>query len=53
MSGVTARSGSGFLGREAGSERLGAAPDLAQIDSLRKGASSGHAHGLTPRELQC
>lgn len=33
-------------------ERLGAAPDLARIDSLMKGASSGHAHGLTPRELQ-
>ncbi len=33
-------------------ERLGAAPDLARIDSLIKGAPSGHAHGLTPRELQ-
>jgi DNA-binding CsgD family transcriptional regulator len=33
-------------------ERLGAAPDLARIDSLIKGAASGHAHGLTPRELQ-
>jgi DNA-binding CsgD family transcriptional regulator len=33
-------------------ERLGAAPDLARIDSLTKGAPSGHAHGLTPRELQ-
>jgi DNA-binding CsgD family transcriptional regulator len=33
-------------------ERLGAAPDLARIDSLMAGALSGHAHGLTPRELQ-
>jgi DNA-binding CsgD family transcriptional regulator len=33
-------------------ERLGAIPDLARIDSLIKGAPSGHAHGLTPRELQ-
>ena len=33
-------------------ERLGAAPDLARIDSLIEGAPSGHAHGLTPRELQ-
>ncbi|MEE8504712.1 MAG: response regulator transcription factor, partial [Kiloniellales bacterium] len=33
-------------------ERLGAAPDLARINSLTKGASSGHPHGLTPRELQ-
>ena len=33
-------------------ERLGATPDLARIDSLMKGAPSGHAHGLTPRELQ-
>jgi DNA-binding CsgD family transcriptional regulator len=33
-------------------ERLGAAPDLARIDQLIKGAPSGHAHGLTPRELQ-
>ena len=33
-------------------ERLGAAPDLARIDSLIGGAPSGHAHGLTPRELQ-
>lgn len=32
-------------------ERLGAAPDLARIEAL-KGAPSGHAHGLTPRELQ-
>jgi DNA-binding CsgD family transcriptional regulator len=33
-------------------ERLGAAPDLARIDSLIKGAPSAHAYGLTPRELQ-
>lgn len=33
-------------------ERLGAMPDLARIDSLMKGATSGHTHRLTPRELQ-
>jgi DNA-binding CsgD family transcriptional regulator len=33
-------------------ERLGAAPDLARIDSLMKGAARGHTHRLTPRELQ-
>jgi DNA-binding CsgD family transcriptional regulator len=33
-------------------ERLGAAPDLARIDSLTKGAAAGHSHRLTPRELQ-
>jgi DNA-binding CsgD family transcriptional regulator len=33
-------------------ERLGAAPDLARIDSLLEGVPSGHSHGLTPRELQ-
>jgi DNA-binding CsgD family transcriptional regulator len=33
-------------------ERLGAAPDLARIESLTRGAASSHAHGLTPRELQ-
>ena len=34
-------------------ERLGAAPDLARIDSLTRGAApSGRPHGLTPRELQ-
>jgi DNA-binding CsgD family transcriptional regulator len=33
-------------------ERLGAAPDLARLDSLMKDAHSGHSHGLTPRELQ-
>jgi len=32
--------------------RLGAAPDLARVESLRKGALSDHVHGLTPRELQ-
>jgi ATP/maltotriose-dependent transcriptional regulator MalT len=33
-------------------ERLGAAPDLARIDSLAPGAPPGRPHGLTPRELQ-
>ena len=33
-------------------ERLGAVPDLARIDALLMEAPSGHAHGLTPRELQ-
>jgi DNA-binding CsgD family transcriptional regulator len=33
-------------------ERLSAAPDLARIDALMKGAPSGRTHGLTPRELQ-
>jgi DNA-binding CsgD family transcriptional regulator len=33
-------------------ECLGAAPDLARIDSLIGRPPSGHAHGLTPRELQ-
>ena len=33
-------------------ERLGAAPDLARIDTLMKVSTSGHTHGLTPRELQ-
>ena len=33
-------------------EQLGAAPDLARIDALTRGAPSGHPHGLTPRELQ-
>jgi DNA-binding CsgD family transcriptional regulator/tetratricopeptide (TPR) repeat protein len=33
-------------------ERLGAAPDLARIDPLMKGTSSGDTHGLTSRELQ-
>jgi DNA-binding CsgD family transcriptional regulator len=33
-------------------EQLGAAPDLARIDSLTQGAEAGHRGGLTPRELQ-
>ena len=33
-------------------ERLGAAPDLARMDSLANRASSRGTHGLTPRELQ-
>jgi DNA-binding CsgD family transcriptional regulator len=33
-------------------EHLGAAPDLARVDSLTLGAPSADAHGLTPRELQ-
>jgi DNA-binding CsgD family transcriptional regulator len=33
-------------------ERLGAAPDLARLDSLARAAASFDAHGLTPRELQ-
>jgi DNA-binding CsgD family transcriptional regulator len=33
-------------------ERLGATPDLAQIDSLTRDVPPGHGHGLTPRELQ-
>jgi DNA-binding CsgD family transcriptional regulator/tetratricopeptide (TPR) repeat protein len=33
-------------------ERLGAMPDLARIDSMTNPGPSGHAHGLTPRELQ-
>ena len=32
--------------------RLGAAPDLARVDSLTRRAASGDTHGLTPRELQ-
>jgi DNA-binding NarL/FixJ family response regulator len=31
---------------------LGAAPDLARIDSLTRGSPPGRPHGLTPRELQ-
>ena len=31
---------------------LGAAPDLARIQSLSGGAPPGDAHGLTQRELQ-
>jgi DNA-binding CsgD family transcriptional regulator len=33
-------------------ERLGAAPDLARIDSLTKGVASSNTHRLTPREVQ-
>jgi DNA-binding CsgD family transcriptional regulator len=33
-------------------EQLGAPPDLARVDSLIQVATSGDAHGLTPRELQ-
>ena len=32
--------------------QLGAAPDLARVDSLTQGAPSIDTHGLTPRELQ-
>jgi DNA-binding CsgD family transcriptional regulator len=31
---------------------LGAAPDLAHVDSLTPGVAPGDAHGLTPRELE-
>lgn len=33
-------------------EFLGAAPDVARIDSLARRATSGDTHGLAPRELQ-
>ena len=33
-------------------ERLGAAPDLARIDSLTKSVASAETHRLTPREVQ-
>ncbi|HUH07091.1 MAG TPA: response regulator transcription factor, partial [Egibacteraceae bacterium] len=33
-------------------QQLGATPDVAWIDALSRRASSGAAHGLTPRELQ-
>jgi DNA-binding CsgD family transcriptional regulator len=33
-------------------EQLGAAPDLARIDALTRGARSGRRHGSTARELQ-
>jgi DNA-binding CsgD family transcriptional regulator len=33
-------------------EKLGAAPDLARIESLTREKSSAHPHGLTRRELQ-
>jgi DNA-binding CsgD family transcriptional regulator len=32
--------------------QLGAAPDLAKVDALTRGAASGHSRGLTRRELQ-
>ncbi|MBA3473656.1 MAG: helix-turn-helix transcriptional regulator [Rubrobacter sp.] len=32
--------------------RLGAAPDLAQVDSLTRRAASDNTRGLTPRELE-
>jgi ATP/maltotriose-dependent transcriptional regulator MalT len=35
-----------------GFARLGAAPDLARIESLTRSASTDHGHGLTRRELQ-
>jgi DNA-binding NarL/FixJ family response regulator len=33
-------------------EQLGAAPDLARLDSLTSRAEPGSTHGLTARELQ-
>jgi DNA-binding CsgD family transcriptional regulator len=33
-------------------ERLGAAPELARLDSLGRPATPAHRHGLTARELQ-
>jgi ATP/maltotriose-dependent transcriptional regulator MalT len=33
-------------------ERLGATPDLAHLDQVRKHATQANQHGLTPRELQ-
>ena len=33
-------------------DRLGAAPDLVRLDSLKKDAPPDRPHGLTPRELQ-
>jgi DNA-binding CsgD family transcriptional regulator len=33
-------------------EQLGAAPDLARLDSLTQRGASGDTHGLTPRELE-
>jgi DNA-binding CsgD family transcriptional regulator len=32
--------------------QLGAAPDLARLESLTRSAASDHAHGLTARELE-
>jgi DNA-binding NarL/FixJ family response regulator len=33
-------------------EHLGAAPELARVDSFARGAASPETHGLAPRELQ-
>jgi len=33
-------------------EQLGALPDLSRVESLRRDAATGDAHGLTPRELE-
>jgi DNA-binding NarL/FixJ family response regulator len=33
-------------------EQLGAAPDLARLDSFTRDASAGDKHGLTARELE-
>jgi DNA-binding CsgD family transcriptional regulator len=33
-------------------EQLGAAPDVARVDSLRRPTASRDTHGLSPRELQ-
>lgn len=33
-------------------ERLGAAPELARLDSLGRRTTSAHGYGLTSRELQ-
>jgi DNA-binding NarL/FixJ family response regulator len=33
-------------------EQLGAAPDVARLDSLMRRGASGDTHGLTPRELE-
>lgn len=33
-------------------QQLGATPDLARMDTLSRRSASGHAHGLTPRQLQ-
>ena len=41
-----------FDAARAAFEQLGAAPDLARVDSLSRRAPSGAPHGLTPRELQ-
>jgi ATP/maltotriose-dependent transcriptional regulator MalT len=35
-----------------GFARLGAAPDLARVESLTRSTASVHAHGLTARELE-